>query len=273
MAEKDNRGQEDCRAEAAGAAVKGTPLLQSGKAGKERLDCVTHSLQPLVVMHYLIVMHHLLAAAAGWDAAPDPLLHQHLTDCAPVIPLIPNHCGCRRPILPHPISAREVTALPLLQVQPPGTTFAGPDPMEPAGHAPWRTTHQEGFRPPLLRLDGVGWALRAVASSISTSGSAPSDGSGASDVDASEKSRSKTPLSEQGRQRLSRVLWGPSAGEAPTLHPVPGRSRGGWVQPAPGSAQTIGPSPMLLILSWGSLSAERVTPYMVIGDQGDDDDS
>ncbi len=56
---------------------------------------------------------------------------------------------------------------------------------------------------PLLGLDAVGWALMSVASIISTSGSA------ASDADNSEKIKSKTPLSHQRRQRLSRVLWGP----------------------------------------------------------------
>ena len=100
------------------------PLLQSGK---ERLDCVTHSLQPLVVMHYL--------AAAGWDAGPDPLRRQHLTDFLPVSPLISNHRCRRRPILEHPISTREVTALPLPQVQP-EPPLLSPTPWSLLGHVP-----------------------------------------------------------------------------------------------------------------------------------------
>ncbi len=56
----------------------------------------------------------------------------------------------------------------------------------------------------------MGWVLTSVASSVSTSGS------GASDADNSEKISSKTPLSHQRRQRLSRVLWGPSAAGAST---------------------------------------------------------
>ena len=157
------------------AGCKGTPLLRSGK---ERLDFLIHSLQ------LLVVMHDLLAAAAGWDAAPDPLLRHHLTDCVPVIPLIPNHRCRRRPILPHPSSARAISALPLPQVQPSGTTFAQTPwsllvmPPDPSGED----------QTPLVRLDAVGWVLRAVASSISTSGA------GASDADTSEKNQIKDTL-------------------------------------------------------------------------------
>ncbi len=127
-------------------------------------------------------MDWLLAAATGRDALPG----QHLADFVPLIPLIPN--------LEHPISTSEATALPLKQVEPQGTTFAVADPMERAGHAPLVPPIRRGT--PLLRLDAVGWALRSVASIISTSGS------GASDADNSEKIRSRTPLSHQWRQRL-----------------------------------------------------------------------
>ncbi len=61
----------------------------------------------------------------------------------PCHPLAPHHCGCRRWVLAHPISTSEVTALPLTQVEPQGTTFAVADPMELVGHAlPW--CHQSG---------------------------------------------------------------------------------------------------------------------------------
>ena len=67
-----------------------------------------------------------------------------------------------RQILQHPISTGEVTALPLTQVQPSGTAFAGADPMEPAGHAPLGATNQAGIRPPCrdrMPWDGLchGW--------------------------------------------------------------------------------------------------------------------
>ena len=35
--------------------------------------------------------------------------------------------------------------------------------MELAGHAPLGVTNQAGIRTPLLRLDGMRWALRSVA--------------------------------------------------------------------------------------------------------------
>ncbi len=59
-----------------------------------------------------------------------------ITDCVPVIPLIPHHRGRRRQVLEEHISSSEVTALPLTQVELQGTTFAVVDPMELAGHAP-----------------------------------------------------------------------------------------------------------------------------------------
>ena len=49
---------------------------------------------------------------------------------------------------------------------------------------------------PLLKLDAVGWALMSS--------------------DNSEKISSNTPLSHQRRQRLWRVVWGPSAARAST---------------------------------------------------------
>ena len=175
------------------AGCKTPPVLQPGK---ERLDFVTPAIQPLVVMDWF------LAAATRRDAKPDALLGQHLADFVPLIPLIPHHrSSSRRQVLEHPISTSEVTALPLTQVEPQGTTFAVADPMELAGHAPLGATNQAGGTP-LLRLDAVGWALTSVASIISTSGSGASGGSAESDADNSEKIRSKTPLSDQRRKRL-----------------------------------------------------------------------
>ena len=127
----------------------------------------------------------------------DALLGQHLTDFVPILPLMPHHRGGRRQIFEHHISTSEVAALPLTQVESQGTTFYC---HRPHG-ACW-------LCPPLLRLEAVGWALMSVASSIRTSGSgasggsAESSGSGASDADNSEKISSKTPLSDQRRQRL-----------------------------------------------------------------------
>ena len=101
--------------------------------GKERLDFVTLAIQPLAVMDWF------LAAATGRDARRDAPPGQHLADFVPPVPLIPHHRSSRRHILQHPISASEVPALPLTQVEPSGTTFAVADPMELAGHAPpWR---------------------------------------------------------------------------------------------------------------------------------------
>ncbi len=75
-------------------------------------------------------MHWFLAAATGRDARRDALLDQHLTDFVPVLSLILHHCGRRRQVLAHPVSTSEVTALPLIQAEPQGTTFAVADPME-----------------------------------------------------------------------------------------------------------------------------------------------
>ena len=55
--------------------------------------------------------------------------------------------GRSRQILQHPISASEVTALPLTQVEPQGTPFAVADPIELAGHAPLGATDQVGGTP------------------------------------------------------------------------------------------------------------------------------
>ena len=175
------------------AGCKTPPVLLSGK---ERLDFVTPAIQPLAVMHWF------LAAATGRDAKRDVLLGQHLTDFAPVLPLIPHHRGRRRQVFEHHIGTGEVTALPLTQVESQGTTFAVTDPMELAGHAPLGATNQAGGTPPLLRLHAVGWALMSVASIISTSDSGASGGSAESDADNSEKISSKTPLSHQRWQQL-----------------------------------------------------------------------
>ena len=129
----------------------------------------------------------------------------------------PSPCR-RRQVLAHHISTGEVTALPLTQVESQGTTFAVTDPMELAGHAPLGATNQAGGTPPVLRRDAVGWALMSVASIISTSGSGASGSSAESDTDNSEKIGSKTPLSHQRRQRLSRVLWGAIDGQG--IHPA-----------------------------------------------------
>ena len=112
----------------------------------------------------------------GRNARRDALLGQHLTDFVPVIPCIAPHAG-------------GVAGDHLCCHRPHGACWSCP---------PW------------LRLHAVGWALMSVASIIRTSGSA------ASDADNSEKIKSKTPLSHQRRQRLSRVLWGPSAAGAST---------------------------------------------------------
>ncbi len=167
------------------AGCKTPPVLQPGK---ERLDFVTPAIQPLVVMDWF------LAAATRRDAKPDALLGQHLADFVPLIPLIPHHrSSSRRQVLEHPISTSEVTALPLMQVEPQGTTFAVAEPMELAGHDPLGATSQAGGTP-LLRLDAVGWALRSVASMIRTSGSAGSDGSVGSDAEQLRKDQIKNTL-------------------------------------------------------------------------------
>ncbi len=208
----------------------------------------------------------------------------------------PSHRGSRRQVLEHPISTSEVTPLPFPQVQPQRRTFAVADPMSLLVMPPLVRSIRRGSAP-LLRLDAVGWALRSVASIISTfgfgashgsaesGGPMASDGSEESDGDNPEKIRSKISLSEseQRRQRLSRVLWGPSAAGAstrtdpfgsrrgcrstpfwhrPASQPVPWTTRGGCLQPAPGSAQTTGPSPIPLVLPWGTLSPEGATPHI-----------
>ncbi len=62
---------------------------------------------------------------------------------------IPHHRGRRRQALAHHTSTGKVTALPLTQVEPQGTTFAVADPMELAGQAPLGPTNQAGA-PPLV---------------------------------------------------------------------------------------------------------------------------
>ena len=47
----------------------------------------------------------------------------------------------------HHIGTGEVTALPLTQVEPQGTTFAVADPMERSGYAPLGATNQAGDTP------------------------------------------------------------------------------------------------------------------------------
>ena len=98
-----------------------------------------------------------------------------------------------------------------------------------AGHALLGASNQPGGSTPLVEAGrrGMGFDVSSVNHQhlwISTSGSgasggsAESGGSAASDADNSEKIRSKPPLSHQRRQRLSRILWGPSAGGASTQH-------------------------------------------------------
>ncbi len=54
----------------------------------------------------------------GRDARGDALLGQHLTDFVAVLPLILHHRDRSRQVLAQHISASEVTALPLTQVEP-----------------------------------------------------------------------------------------------------------------------------------------------------------
>ena len=141
---------------------------------------------------------------------------QRLTDLVPVISLIPNPAAADG----KPFSTTSAPAKSLLA--PHSGAAAGDHLCYRRTHGacwscpPWLPNHA-GIRPLLLRLDAVGWALRSVSSSISTSGSA------ASDADNSEKISSKTPLSHQRRKRLWRVLWGPSAAGAPTQPSVVSR--------------------------------------------------
>ncbi len=88
-------------------------------------------------------MDWFLAAVTGRDARRDALLGQQLTDFVPLIPLIPHHRGRRRQPLEHPISTSEVTALPLTQVEPQGTTFAVAD--------PWSLLVMPPLAPPVRR--------------------------------------------------------------------------------------------------------------------------
>ncbi len=140
--EEDGGGQEDGRTEDVGAAVvavcKTPPVFQSGKEG---LDFVAPAIQPLVIMDWL------RAAATGRDARRDALPGQHLADCVPVIPLIPNHRSSRRQVFSTPSAPVKSLHCPLTQVEPSGTTFAVPDPMERAGHAPLDATNQAGAPP------------------------------------------------------------------------------------------------------------------------------
>ena len=103
----------------------------------------------------------------------------------------PHHRGRRRQVFESHIRTGEVTALPITQVEPQGTTFTATDPIG----ACWSCS-------PLLRLDAVGWALMSVASTIRTSGSGASGGSAELDADNSEKINSETPLSHQRWKRL-----------------------------------------------------------------------
>ncbi len=135
------------------AGCKTPPVLQPGQ---ERLDFVTPAIQPLVVMDWF------LAAATRRDAKPDALLGQHLADFVPLIPLIPHHRSSRRQVLEHPISTSEVTALPLMQVEPQGTTFAVADPMELAGHAPLVPPARRGHPPVEAGRRGMGFEISGV---------------------------------------------------------------------------------------------------------------
>ncbi len=84
-------------------------------------------------------------------------------DFVPIVTLIPNHRGSRRQILEHPISTSEVTALPLTQVEPQGTTFAVADHMERAGHAPL-CDPSDGVQIPLVEAGcrGMGFEISGV---------------------------------------------------------------------------------------------------------------
>ena len=175
------------------AGCKAPPVLQSGK---ERLDCVTLAIQPLAVMDWFP------AAATGWEARRDALLGQHLTDCVPVLPLIPHHRGRRRQVFAHPIRTGEVTALPLLRWSRRGPPLLSQTPWSLLSCPPW-CHHQAGY-PPFVEagrrgmgfdVSGVNhqhlwlWGIGRLC--------------GASDADNSEKISSNTPLSHQRRQLLT----------------------------------------------------------------------
>ncbi len=117
------------------SGLQGVASLSVGKRASRFCDAC----DPASCGHGLVS-----AAATGRDARRDALLGQHPADCVPVILLILHHCGSRRQILEQHISTSEVTALPLTQVEPQGTTFAVADPMELAGHAPLGATDQAG---------------------------------------------------------------------------------------------------------------------------------
>ena len=161
----------------------------------------------------------------GRDVRRGALLGQHLGDFAPAIPLIPHHRGRRQQILQPPISASEVTALPLTQVEPQGTTFVVADPMEFAGHAPL-AAHQTGLSPPLVKAGcrGIGLEIGGINTS------APPD-----------------PV-DDAAQHLS------------VIDPLPTpflRKQGADAWNLPLAQPKHGPSPTLLALSWASFSGER----------------
>ena len=109
-------------------------------------------------------MDWLRAAATGRDARRDALPGQHLADCVPVIPLIPNRRSSRRQVFSTPSAPVKSLHCPLTQVEPSGTTFAVADPMERAGHAPLvEAGHRgvgfegSGISHQDIWLCGVGW--------------------------------------------------------------------------------------------------------------------
>ncbi len=195
-----------------------------------------------------------------------------IVSCVTVIPLIPHHPGRRWQVFEHPISTSEVTALSLTQVEPQGTIFAVADPMERAGYAPPGATSQGGHSP-LLRLDAVGWAVRSVASIIKTSGSGESGGSGASDPAAAAVvvgfvgaigGRGIHPA----QPLLNDLNDMDDAASTPSCHlPLHTTSLGneGRMQ---ATCSALSPNNwaiahLLLVLSWGSLSGERIIPHIM----------
>ena len=195
--EEDGGGQEDGRTEDVSAAhrsgLQGAASPSIGKRDSRFCD----PCDPASCCNALV--------SCGSDGA----------ECKAGCPAGPASYGfCPCPTLgpPSPLPQVELQGIPLCCGRPHGACWSAP---------PW--CHQSGGgHPPLLRLDAVGWALMSVASTISTSGSGASGGSaesggpGTSDADNPEKISSKTPLSHQRRQRLSMVLWGPSAAGAST---------------------------------------------------------
>ena len=117
----------------------------------------------------------------------------------------------------------------------------------------WQTIWSLLVMPPLLRLDAVGWALMSVASIISTSGSAESGGSGAS-----RGIHPAQPLLNDMDDAASTPSWHPPASHHVTLGNK-GRMRATC---SVLSLNNWAITHLLLVLSWRSLSGERIIPHI-----------